>query len=158
MSLSFYLDFESYLYIQQYKGKLKNHIKFLNLWMKMLNLVKNKNIFLGYFVLFVWIIVLVEVGLGKKQTNEIKVGVVLDLQTPFSKICLTSINLSLSNFYKHHAHYNTRLVVHVRDSLENVVQASAAGSFLLCLLLVRFIISSTSELRAKLKPDRIFKT
>ncbi|KAF8084042.1 hypothetical protein N665_0736s0003 [Sinapis alba] len=94
----------------------------------MLNLVKTKNIFLGYFVLFVWSFVLVEVGLGKKQTNEIKVGVVLDLQTPFSKICLTSINLSLSDFYKHHAHYNTRLVVHVRDSLENVVQASAAAA------------------------------
>nr|ABW74562.1 glutamate receptor 1 [Boechera divaricarpa] len=69
-----------------------------------------------------------EVGLGQNQTREIKVGVVLDLQTKFSKICLTAINMSLSDFYKDNSNYSTRLVFHVRDSMEDVVQASAAAA------------------------------
>nr|ABW74565.1 glutamate receptor [Boechera divaricarpa] len=67
-----------------------------------------------------------QVGLGKNQTSEINVGVVLDLNTTFSKICLTSINMSLSDFYEDHPSYRTRLTLHVRDSMEDTVQASAA--------------------------------
>ncbi|CAA7038060.1 unnamed protein product [Microthlaspi erraticum] len=68
-----------------------------------------------------------EVVLGQNQTTEIKVGVVLDLQTSFSKNCLTSINMSLSDFYEDHPNYRTRLVLHVRDSMQDTVQASAAA-------------------------------
>ncbi|CAH2060177.1 unnamed protein product, partial [Thlaspi arvense] len=102
-------------------------IKFLNLWMKMMNPTKINHTFMGYFVLFVWGFVLMEVGLGQNPKSEIKVGVVLDLKTNFSKICLTFINMSLSDFYEKHADYNTRLAIHVRDSAGDVVQASAAA-------------------------------
>ena len=89
-----------------------------------------------------------EVGLGRSPTSEIKVGVTLDLKTTFSKICLTSLNMSLSDFYEDHPNYRTRLAIHVRDSMEDVVQASAAGSFLFSLLLLfymsgRYLISYT---------------
>lgn len=136
LSLSLFLSLAMCVYyaIEQKKRKLKNDIKFLNLWMKMMNPRKNNNTFMYYFGLFVWGFVLMQVGLGQSQTTEIKVGVVLDLQTSFSKICLTSINISLSDFYKYHADYTTRLAIHIRDSMEDVVQASSAGSFLLCLL------------------------
>ncbi|CAH2060182.1 unnamed protein product [Thlaspi arvense] len=77
-----------------------------------------------------------EVRLAQSATSEIKVGVVLDLKTNFSKMCLTSINMSLSDFYKDHPNYRTRLALHVRDSMEETVQASVAGSLLFCLLLV----------------------
>ncbi|XP_019101453.1 PREDICTED: glutamate receptor 2.7-like isoform X1 [Camelina sativa] len=94
----------------------------------MMNSTKSFNSnFMGYFVLFVWGFVLMEVGFGQNQATEIKVGVVLDLQTLFSKICLTSMNMSLSDFYKKHTDYTTRLAIHVRDSMEDVVQASAAA-------------------------------
>nr|ABW81168.1 GTR2 [Capsella rubella] len=69
-----------------------------------------------------------DVGLGQNQEREIKVGVVLDLQTNFSKICLTAIKMSLSDFYKDNSNYSTRLVLHVRDSMEDAVQASAAAA------------------------------
>ncbi|WZY89982.1 hypothetical protein YC2023_046717 [Brassica napus] len=92
----------------------------------MMNPTKANNIFLG--VPFIWGFMLMNVGLGKNPTSEIKIGIVLDLQTPFSKICLTSINMSLSDFYENHSNYTTRLAIHVRDSLEDAVQASAAAA------------------------------
>lgn len=105
----------------------------------MTNTTKTRNTFLTYFVLFLSGFVLIEVGLGQSPTSEIKIGVALDLKTTFSKICLTSINISLSDFYKDHPNYRTRLSLHVRDSMEDVVQASAAGSFLFSLLLLFYM-------------------
>ncbi|WZZ54677.1 hypothetical protein YC2023_054784 [Brassica napus] len=110
---------------EQKKAKLKSDIKFQNLWTKMMNPTKANNIFLG--VPFFWGFMMMNVGLRKNPTSEIKIGIVLDLQTPFSQICLTSINMSLSDFYENHSNYTTRLAIHIRDSLEDPVQASAAG-------------------------------
>lgn len=124
----------SVLYILQKKAKLKSDIKFQNLWTKMMNPTKANNIFLG--VPFVWAFMMMNVGLGKNPTSEIKIGIVLDLQTPFSQICLTSINMSLSDFYENHSNYTTRLAIHIRDSLEDAVQASAAGLVLFSVSLV----------------------
>ena len=114
----------------------------------MMTTTKTRNTFLSHFVLFLSCFVLMEVGLGRSPTSEIKVGVTLDLKTTFSKICLTSLNMSLSDFYEDHPNYRTRLAIHVRDSMEDVVQASAAGSFLFSLLLLfymsgRYLISYT---------------
>jgi len=94
--------------------------------------MKTNNTFLSYFVCG---FLLMGVGLGQNQTSEIKVGVVLDLNTTFSKICLTSIKMAVSDFYADHPNYLTRLTLHVRDSMEDTVQASAAGSLLLYVLL-----------------------
>ncbi|WZY89980.1 hypothetical protein YC2023_046715 [Brassica napus] len=70
-------------------------------------------------------------GLGQNPTrHEIKVGVVLDLKTNFSKICLTSINMSLSEFYQAHPNYRTRLALHVRDFMEDIVEATVADGVL----------------------------
>lgn len=118
------------------KGKVKEWHKVPDLWTKMMNSTKANNIFLGYFVPFVWGFVLMNVGLGKNPASEIKIGIILDLQTQFSKICLTSINMSLSDFYEDHSNYTTRLAIHVRDSMEDAVQASAAGWVLLSFSLV----------------------
>lgn len=95
----------------------------------MAHTTKTHNTFLSYFVLFLWGFVVMDVGLGQNPTiDEIKVGVVIDLKTNFSKICLNSINMSLSDFYLTHPHYRTRLSLHVRDSMEDIVEASDAGS------------------------------
>ncbi|EFH39311.1 predicted protein [Arabidopsis lyrata subsp. lyrata] len=117
--------------------------------MKMMNPRKNNNTFMYYFVLFVWGFVLMQVGLGQSQTSEIKVGVVLDLQTSFSKICLTSINISLSDFYKYHADYTTRLAIHIRDSMEDVVQASSAALDLIKNEQVSAIIGPRTSMQAE---------
>ncbi|EOA26530.1 hypothetical protein CARUB_v10022586mg [Capsella rubella] len=116
----------------------------------MMNSTKTSNIFfMGYFLPFVWGFVLMEVGLGQNQATEIKLGVVLDLQTPFSKICLTSMNMSLSDFYSKHADYTTRLKIHVRDSMEDVVQASAAAVDLIKNEKVSAIIGPRSSMQTE---------
>nr|ABW74564.1 glutamate receptor 3 [Boechera divaricarpa] len=114
-----------------------------------MNPTKTNNSFLSYFVLFVWGFLLMEVGLGQNQTREIKVGVVLDLNTTFSKICLTSINMALSDFYKDHPNYRTRLAVHVRDSMKDTVQASAAALDLIKNERVSAIIGPRNSMQAE---------
>ncbi|CAF1863903.1 unnamed protein product [Brassica napus] len=91
-----------------------------------------------------------DAGLGQNTTSdEIKVGVVIDLKTNFSKICLTSINMSLSDFYQTHPHYRTRLALHVRDSMEDIVEASAAAYNLINNEKVRAIIGPRSSMQAE---------
>ncbi|XP_010469991.1 PREDICTED: glutamate receptor 2.8-like [Camelina sativa] len=115
----------------------------------MMNPTKTNNTFLSYFVLFVWVFLSMGVGLGRSQTSEIKVGVVLDLDTAFSKICLTLMNMSLSDFYKEHPNYRTRLALHVRDSMKDTVQASAAALDLIQNEQVRAIIGPINSMQAQ---------
>ncbi|XP_010521868.1 PREDICTED: glutamate receptor 2.7-like isoform X1 [Tarenaya hassleriana] len=97
--------------------------------MKILNpTTKPKSLFDSLAVL-VWCFMLIGVGFGQDSKTQVKVGVVLDLQTAFSKICLASINISLSDFYANHANYSTRLALQFRDSDKDAVAASAAGKF-----------------------------
>ncbi|XP_010558879.1 PREDICTED: glutamate receptor 2.7-like [Tarenaya hassleriana] len=81
----------------------------------------------GSLAPFVWCFSLMGVGFGQNSTREVKVGVVLDLHTTFSMICLSSIHLSLSDFYANHSNYTTRLSLLIRDSNKDVVAASAAA-------------------------------
>ncbi|KAJ0244134.1 hypothetical protein HA466_0188180 [Hirschfeldia incana] len=116
----------------------------------MTNTTKTHITFLRYFVLFLSGFVVMDVGLGQNTTrHEIKVGVVLDLKTSFSKICLTSINMSLSDFYQAHPNYHTRLGLHVRDSMEDIVEASVAALDLINNEKVSAIIGPRSSLQAE---------
>ncbi|KAL1217173.1 Glutamate receptor 2.8 [Cardamine amara subsp. amara] len=114
----------------------------------MTNPAKTNNTFLSYFAKFVWVFLLMEVGLGQNQKTEIKVGVVLDLQTKVSKLYLTSINMSLSDFYKDHPNYRTRLALHFRDSMEDTIQASAAALDLIKNEQVSAIIGPRNSMQA----------
>ncbi|ONI33018.1 hypothetical protein PRUPE_1G400300 [Prunus persica] len=61
------------------------------------------------------------------------VGVVLDFDTGFGKKGLTCINMSLSDFYASHSYYNTRLVLHKRNSPSDVVVTASATNFVISL-------------------------
>ncbi|THG21774.1 hypothetical protein TEA_019998 [Camellia sinensis var. sinensis] len=61
-------------------------------------------------------------------TVQVKVGVVLDMNTWVGKMGLKGISMALSDFYSSHVHYKTRLELHVRDSKDNVVGAAAAAA------------------------------
>ncbi|KAL0897377.1 hypothetical protein Bca101_081338 [Brassica carinata] len=114
------------------------------------NTTKTHNTVLTYFVPLLWGFLLMDVGLGQNTTSdEIKVGVVIDLKTNFSKICLTSINVSLSDFYQTHPHYRTRLTLHVRDSKEDIVEASVAAYDLINNEQVSAIIGPRSSMQAE---------
>ncbi|KAJ7958446.1 Glutamate receptor [Quillaja saponaria] len=58
---------------------------------------------------------------------NVEVGVVVDTAGSVGKMGLSSINLSISDFYASHAYYKTRLLFHVKDSNKDVVAAAAAG-------------------------------
>jgi hypothetical protein len=65
---------------------------------------------------------------AKTGGGEFPVGVILDLGTLVGKIARTSIQMALEDFYAAHKNYNTKLVLHIRDSRSNNVQAASAGN------------------------------
>ncbi|KAI3956252.1 hypothetical protein MKW92_049381 [Papaver armeniacum] len=61
-------------------------------------------------------------------TDEFKVGVVLDLKLPITKVWLTSMNMALSDFYSStKTSRKRRLVLHVADSNADILDASFAA-------------------------------
>lgn len=65
---------------------------------------------------------------AENTTIPINVGVVLDLETRLGKMGMSCIDMALSDFYSSHGYYSTRLILHTRDSMSDVVVAAAAGS------------------------------
>jgi ionotropic glutamate receptor len=66
----------------------------------------------------------------ESKVEEFHVGVVLDLGTTVGKVAHTSISIAVEDFYAIHPNHTTRLVLHVRDSKSDDVQAASAGKFL----------------------------
>uniref|UniRef100_K3YZ13 Glutamate receptor n=1 Tax=Setaria italica TaxID=4555 RepID=K3YZ13_SETIT len=62
----------------------------------------------------------------ESKVQEFHVGVVLDLGTTVGKVAHTSISIAVEDFYAIHPNYTTRLVLHVRDSMSDDVQAASA--------------------------------
>lgn len=65
----------------------------------------------------------------ESKVGEFHVGVVLDLGTTVGKVAHTSISVAVEDFYAVHPNYTTQLVLHVRDSMSDDVQAASAGEF-----------------------------
>ncbi|KAI3951240.1 hypothetical protein MKW92_007099 [Papaver armeniacum] len=68
--------------------------------------------------------------MGQNTTGEVEefqVGVVIDANTSLAKVWLTCMDMALSDFYASHKNYKTRLVLHVMDSKNDVLDASSAG-------------------------------
>ena len=56
-----------------------------------------------------------------------QVGVVLDLDSLVGQVGLSCLSMALSDFYSIHNNFTTRLVIHVRDSKGQVIDAAASG-------------------------------
>ncbi|KAM1079449.1 hypothetical protein ACFX2B_014006 [Malus domestica] len=65
--------------------------------------------------------------MAQNTTIPVNVGVILDLDSLFGKVGLSCVNMALSDFYASHAYYKTRLVLHTRDSMRDVVAEAAAA-------------------------------
>ncbi|KAL6846532.1 hypothetical protein ACP4OV_023980 [Aristida adscensionis] len=63
--------------------------------------------------------------------KELHVGVILDLGSLVGKIARTSILLAMEDFYAAHKNYTTKLVLHIRDSKSDDVQAASEAIDLL---------------------------
>ena len=68
-------------------------------------------------------------AMAENSTVEVKVGVILDSDT-VGKVGLSCLKMALSDFYESRSFYNTRLVLHVRDSNKDVVRAASTGILL----------------------------
>ncbi|GLT47956.1 hypothetical protein SLA2020_216080 [Shorea laevis] len=73
---------------------------------------------------------MMEVQVATARNNaavKIPIGVVLDLDSRIGKEVLSCINMALSDFYSNRGHYRTKLVLHTRDSKNDVIGAAAAA-------------------------------
>ncbi|WOL06456.1 glutamate receptor 2.7 [Canna indica] len=73
-------------------------------------------------------------------TTVVDVGVILELESLTGKRSLTSISMAVEDFYSVHGDYKTRVVLHIRDSKEGAVEATAAAVDLLKNARVKAII------------------
>ena len=69
------------------------------------------------------------------EPRTVNVGVILNLQSLVGKIAHMSILMALEDFYSVHSSYRTKLVLHMRDSNDEDIQAASAGTFTICSLL-----------------------
>ncbi|KAI3449164.1 hypothetical protein Pfo_005829 [Paulownia fortunei] len=68
---------------------------------------------------------------GSSNTVDFHVGVILDfdsVDSPVGRIGMSCLSMAHSDFYSIHGNYKTRLVLHVRDSNDSVVDAAAVVS------------------------------
>ncbi|CAL5074220.1 unnamed protein product [Urochloa decumbens] len=65
------------------------------------------------------------------STNEFHVGVILDLGSLVGKVARTSVSLAVKDFYAACQNCSRKLVLHIRDSAGNDVQAASAAIELL---------------------------
>jgi glutamate receptor, ionotropic, plant len=63
----------------------------------------------------------------EREPQEVHVGVIPDLGSMIDKITNTGFKLAMEDFYVAHQNYSTQLVLHIRDSLSDDVQAAAQG-------------------------------
>ncbi|KAK4277276.1 hypothetical protein QN277_015294 [Acacia crassicarpa] len=88
------------------------------------------------------------VSQSNTTTAPVKVGVVLDLSHTTAKIGLSCINMSLSDFYASHSHYNTRLLLHITDSHSHVITAASQAIDLIKVEQVQAIIGPFTSMEA----------
>ncbi|XP_062001244.1 glutamate receptor 2.1-like [Rosa rugosa] len=86
--------------------------------------------------------------MAQNKTIPVNVGVVLDLNTQDGKIWLSCIQMAISDFYASHAYYNTRLVLNIRDSKQNVVHAANAALDLIKNAQVQAILGPVTSMQA----------
>ncbi|KAM1875223.1 hypothetical protein EV1_042353 [Malus domestica] len=109
------------------------------------------------FVLFVSLSIN-SLAMGHKSPNitiAVEVGVILDdLDSLSAKVWLSCINMALSDFYiGSHASSFTRVVLNVRDSEEDTVDAAAAALDLIKNTQVQAILGPKSSMQAKFVID-----
>lgn len=79
-------------------------------------------------VLILLLLFRISLAVAQNTTIPVNVGMILDFDSLFGKIGLSCVEMALSDFYASHAYYNTRLVLHIRDSMRDGVVEAAAGS------------------------------
>ena len=64
---------------------------------------------------------------GIEANDQVHVGMILDMQSIEGKIFNSVLKTAIADFYDIHDNYTTRLVVHVRDTKGEPLEALSAG-------------------------------
>ncbi|CAL9233880.1 unnamed protein product [Arabidopsis halleri] len=87
--------------------------------------MRNAKLFFCFLLFFFFCL---EISRGQNNgKTQVNVGVVTDVGTSHSEIAMRCINMSLADFYSSHPQFQTRLVVNVGDSKNDVVGAATAA-------------------------------
>ncbi|XP_048234687.1 glutamate receptor 2.2 isoform X2 [Ricinus communis] len=108
---------------------------------------------LSFTFLASWSMPLTESVMAQNTKVSVDVGVILDYDRWVGRIGLSCINMSLSDFYATHSHFKTRLLLHTRDSKEDVVGAAAAALDLIKNVEVEAIIGPSTSMQANFVID-----
>ncbi|CAN8221470.1 unnamed protein product [Cochlearia groenlandica] len=103
----------------------------------------NKKLF---FFMFFFLVEFIR-GQGNRKT-QVNVGVVTDVGVRHSEIGMRCINMSLSDFYSSHPQFQTRLVLNIGDSREDVVGAADASIELIKNTQVKAILGPWTSMQA----------
>ncbi|KAI3923893.1 hypothetical protein MKW92_042603 [Papaver armeniacum] len=123
---------------------------------------KENRVLMNVLVLFIFhsIILGHEMVMGQDTTNtiesdEFKVGVVLDFDCLASKIGLTSMSMALSDFHSstNDTSHRRRLVLHTRDSHGDITDAASQAADLIQNVGVQAIIGPSTSLQAIFMAD-----
>ncbi|KAI3830767.1 hypothetical protein MKW92_045996 [Papaver armeniacum] len=123
---------------------------------------KQNRVLMNVLVLFIFhsIILGHEMVMGQDTTNtiesdEFKVGVVLDFDCLASKIGLTSMSMALSDFHSStiDTSHRRRLVLHTRDSHGDITDAASQAADLIQNVGVQAIIGPSTSLQAIFMAD-----
>ncbi|KAF2313057.1 hypothetical protein GH714_008936 [Hevea brasiliensis] len=94
-----------------------------------------------------------DIMMAQNTTISVNIGAVLDLENPAAKMWLSCINMALSDFYVTHSQFQTRLVLHTRDSMGDVVGAAAAALDLIKNEQVQAILGPNASMQANFVID-----
>ncbi|KAF6149049.1 hypothetical protein GIB67_018627 [Kingdonia uniflora] len=115
--------------------------------------IKKTTQILSFFFLLSSKIFLGGFTMAENTTSTFDVGVVLDMDSLAGKMALSSISIALSDFYVTHSFYKTRLVLHTRDSKQDVIGAASAAIDLIQNVEVQAIIGPQTSAQAKFMAD-----
>ncbi|XP_002880614.2 glutamate receptor 2.2 [Arabidopsis lyrata subsp. lyrata] len=101
-----------------------------------------------FFFFLLFFSLCVEFSRGQKEITEVNVGVVTDVGTSYSDVAMLCINMSLADFYSSRPQFQTRLVVNIGDSRNDVLGAAAAALELIKIKKVKAILGPWTSMQA----------
>ncbi|XVF34226.1 hypothetical protein REPUB_Repub18cG0041000 [Reevesia pubescens] len=64
----------------------------------------------------------------QNETNLVHIGAVLDLKSPTDRMVKVCLTMALSKFYTTHSNYRTKLILHTRDSSNDLFDTASSAS------------------------------
>ncbi|KAI3814872.1 hypothetical protein L1987_14519 [Smallanthus sonchifolius] len=86
--------------------------------------------------------------INSKTTTDVRIGVILDMDSSIGKMTNTCISMAINDFYQNHNHSTTVIRPHFRDSKQDNIQAASAAIDLLKNVQVMAILGPPTSAQA----------